>query len=209
MQIIIIVVTWWVRSFQPCLHDSMDCSLESLFHNNDIYKSCWIWLNHMKCIHWRTRFCFPNPSQNITTRWQQVTSSSPGSVGYNLHHIPMFIQPTITRIPSVSSGCIGLDTKMCWTKESDYGKPTKFMRLVFTLMQQHSNEIKLKAVNSTNRPPPMSEQHTTIMLINVFKLSNPIWNGMLFRLETHFEWPRVPSRRVVICGNICRIIWKI
>ena len=42
---------------------------------------------------------------------EQVVSSSPGSVGY---YYPMFIQPTITRVPSGFSGYIWLDAnKLC------------------------------------------------------------------------------------------------
>ena len=41
---------------------------------------------------------------------EQVVSSIPGSVGYTSY--PMFIEPTITYVPSEFSGYIWLDTKI-------------------------------------------------------------------------------------------------
>ena len=45
---------------------------------------------------------------------EQVVSSIPGSVGYIY---PMFIEPTITRVPSGFSGYIWLDTKIVFKKK--------------------------------------------------------------------------------------------
>ena len=45
---------------------------------------------------------------------EQIASSSPGSVGWCTY--PVFIEPTITRVPSGFSGYIWLDTKIVLKK---------------------------------------------------------------------------------------------
>ena len=45
---------------------------------------------------------------------EQVVSSIPGSVGYISY--PMFVEPTITWVPSSFSGYIWLDTKIVFKR---------------------------------------------------------------------------------------------
>ena len=59
---------------------------------------------------------------------EQTASLSPGRVGYISY--PMFIEPTITRIPLMFSGYIGLDTKMA-TKKKDVS--FKYFSYVFSV----------------------------------------------------------------------------
>ena len=136
-------------------------------------------LQFLMCFKFRSLFecefvCIsPSPTDTITLvdpPTSFLTIRTLGSVGY----ISMFIEPTITRVPSAFSGYIWFDTKIVFWTNQPSGKMTKYLPLYEQLQSLTSNTVVWN-----NRKQLAARNKVSALMLHHVRAPTSLSNGLI------------------------------